>query len=379
MIRKIIHIVRDLPSRLRRKKHCIVIEETETSVTVSEGRVSELERRIRIVNRLSGTSLDDFTTPFFRADYLVFATHGKRATTVQNTVHLSRTDPGREVDDREFEDLIFRGLWEYFSEYRGFSSKKMGVGEGDIVLAEVSISELAMDGHTIVNPVGITGKKLSIRFRGTFLAKETAEREEKLKSWAREVFTTESRGTLSAFIAGENDVVLFCGEENSSAFSARTDRVLFAGDIKWSSSAMLEELESSFGIDRENARAIFERYAQGDVSSTCLNFCDRILSKHLRTFLESVTTRQRRGGSPPLTMHAVFSFPIPKHIHWLKNTSRFKINSLEERFSELGFHAEKTEDTSVATNIFAFYPALFPKNELANKLLSRRTKWINKK
>lgn len=378
MIQKIIHIIRDLPLRFRHTKHCIVIEETETSVTVSEVHIFEPERKIRIVNRLFGTSLDDFTLPFFRADSLVFATHGKCATTVQNTVHLSRTDPGREIDDREFEDLIFRGLWEYFSTYRGFSSKKMGVSDSNIVLSEISISELAMDDRTIVNPIGITGKKLSMRFRGTFLTKETAARGEKLKSWAREVFITESRGTLATFISGKNDIVVFCGEEDSSAFFARTDRVLFAGDIAWNSSVILEELENSFGIDRDNARAIFERYTQGDVSSAFLNFCDRILSKHLRTFLESITMGQRRGGSPPLTTHVVFFFPIPKHIHWLKNAGRFRINSLEERFSELGFYTEKTENFSIATNIFALYPALFPKNELANKLLSRRAKWINK-
>lgn len=380
MIQKTIHILRGLPSYFRREKYCIVVEENEESVKISEIYISEIEKTLRVVNTIEAPSIEYCTRPFFRADYLIFATHKKNATTIQNTVNLVRTHPEKIIDDAECEDLIFRGLWEYLNEHRGFSSKKMGVNDTDIILSSIAISELSIDGHTVVNPTEVAGKNIAIRFRGTFLPKKEDERISKIKSWANETLIVESRAAISIFLSGDNDAVLFCGEEQSSAFQAKTDRTIYAGDIRWKGSVIFKEIREALGIDEENAKLLFDRYVREEMSVAFSGFCDRIFSKHTRTFLKSVDeTTKKQGRSHAPTIHLIFSFETPKHIHWLKNTSRFKIDSLEEKFFCTGFRIiYKNKKSSIATHtgILSIYPISFPKNERINRFLSRRAKWI---
>jgi len=70
--------------------------------------------------------------------------------------------------------------------------------------------------------------------------------------------------------------------------------------------------------------------------------------------------------------------PMPPEERWLKNTGRFKINSLEEKFRDAGFRIEHKEgqECDLRTSILVACPALFSRNDKANKLLLHRAKWL---
>lgn len=355
------------------------MQEDEDSVSITEARVSETEKTITITNVVSGESLGEFTRPLFKADFLVYALHGKNATTIQNTVHIFRTNPEEKITEEEFEQLIFRGLWEYLNEYRGFSAKKMGSNETDTVLFDISIAELSLDGHVVVSPVGITGKKLSVRLRGTFLTRKKIEDTRAFANWGNAVIPVEANGILSVFLSGERDTAFFCGEKRSEAFHARKDRTLYAGDIQWSLSQVIKEIQKDLSVDETNAKDIFKTFTKGRVSPSFSNFIERIFSKNMREFLASVNdAAKKQGRAHAPIIHLVFSIPMPPEERWLKNTGRFKINSLEEKFRDAGFKIEHEEgqECDLRTSILIACPALFSRNDKANKLLLHRAKWL---
>lgn len=378
-MQKIINFIRNLPSFFRREKHCVLIEEEEGSICITEARISETEKTIRITNRVRGESLEEFTQPLFKADYLVLAMYEKNATTVQNTVHLFRNDPEKKMTEEEFEQLISRGLWEYMNGYRGFSAKKMESNETDTVLFDITVAELSIDGHIVVSPVGITGKNLSIRLRGTFLTRKKIEEIRILEQWANAVIPVEANGILSVFLAGEKDTALFCGEKRTSAFHARKDRTLYAGDMQWSLEQILEEIRGELLVDEDTAHDIFETFSTEKMSPAFSNFIERIFSKNIKTFLASIdeaAKKQGRANAP--TIHLIFSMPMPPEERWLKNAGRFKINSLEEKFGNAGFKSidPKERAEEFRTYVLAACPMLFSKNDAANKLLLHRAKWL---
>ena len=132
------------------------------------------DKKIRVLKTISEPSLEKFSRRIGRTrnQKLIFALDSNFATTVYSSVVLVRENYKEFIDEAELDNLISQAIWKYFDRQRNKIAAKMGVSDLDIVLTDVKIRGVKLDGHKVVNPSGFKAKTVEVQFSQTFLLRD---------------------------------------------------------------------------------------------------------------------------------------------------------------------------------------------------------------
>lgn len=359
-----------------KKKWCTVIEETGRGIVVTDALISDEEGYVDVLRVRRFLSFGAFKRPLMKRGRIVLSLSGRNATTIENSVSIPRENASEEISEEELEQLLFKGFWSFLNAHRAWTAKKMEASDTELVLANIEVADIAVGPHNVVNPVGLKGRSLRIRLRGTFVPRDLLPLIEALRGKTGELTVVESDAALSSFLPSEKGVALFCERDHVTVFSVAPEEQRYLRTLAWDMSGFFTGLGEDFGVDALTGERLFEWYTERGMSPRLAGMVERRLRNVFGDLFERLMRAERRklARFSRAPFHVNCYFPMPKSDEWFTIRKTAKLNSLERRREELGIAL--TEPIPFSTALLFFYPISHPKREVLDQMLRRRAKWL---
>lgn len=368
-----------------RGEYCVVLRKTETGLEIIEGFIKEDKKTLRIFNKILGSNIQEFKKPLLKADRLICGLDSKSATTLKDFVDVKRNKKEDDITEKELEHLIFQGLWNFLNLNRPWIAQKMKTKESDLILANIEIVSIELDGNKVINPMGFSGEMVSFCFQCTFIPREIMPSMETLNTWSQNMMICEEGAALSYFMLGDEiDVTAFCREESTEIFFAGERRVSYIDEIPLGMKHLSSFLVEKFGVGPDVAEELVVYYTQHGVSKHLEHFFKEQFNGFVSDLflgIETILIKNRKSKTEkekkkPI-IHLNFKNAIAEPHRLLNKNTRGTINLLEQKLHHMDFSIlPEEEKTNISTTGLFLYPFSQKKLEFANQLLHRRAKWL---
>lgn len=309
------------------------------------------------------------------------------AATIYASVPLVRQHPKEVIDEVDLDNLISQAIWRFFDRNRFKVAQKIGVDEVDVLLGDIRIRGIKIDGHKIVNPMGFKAKAVEIFFSQTLVGRQLLRGIRDLIPKENVVFITETGTAMSHILskALKKDDFFLANlfPDSSAVFAASSGRLAHHDDFGWGENNIKNSLSDHFAVDPETANEIMIKYAGSGVSQGFSRRFENILGKELQTFangMESLIDRDSADiylnsffTAPPLLFADRFRDRMQKSFKLMPLST----NIITENF---GYDIQFNESVKVK-NIFTVLSAfleigLLPQNDKMSHLANRRVRWL---
>ncbi|MDD4931227.1 MAG: hypothetical protein PHG66_03745 [Candidatus Colwellbacteria bacterium] len=291
-----------------------------------------------------------------------------KGSSVYSSKIIERDNPKAEITESEMENAIASVIWKLFDEERMFFSKRLDVSEMDVLMADVRVLFVKLDGSVVVNPVGFTAKKIEIGLAETLITRDLSESMKEGAPKTGEIVLTMEPAASCAWLIQKDSKhkdFIFASVSHDRTFLYRSEegeRISYISDFGWGSDDIVNDVMSGFGIDDVNAREMVRRYSRSDMSSDMVKNLRSIVSKPFSGFMKGVTAATHNVKMRRPIVH-VMSDDLaeldPKSINWGEPSLKLNFLPAIDR-SEIAFHELAAADVE---NAF-------------NKIARRRMKWL---
>jgi hypothetical protein len=342
-----------------------------------------------------GTPVRGITQKSWEGQYLfkksrrkvIAIANSKIATTlpVPLDLHRERTSEKEPLTLPEFENLLAQAMAKIFNQCRSEASKRISAQELDTILVRARVSHMKLDGQSIKDPVGRTGKKISLLLELTFTRREAFEELKQFFNAPEGFFFAESPQIhllvtsqvrplpLSLIVPDENNLTssLFILEK-----TAEGHPVLYRETINWNSSALIQDIMAALDVTKAVAEALYATYRAGKASSTVIRHFDKVIDGSAQKFLAEIAKSKIKGS-----VYVDASHDIPFDLPYRTNGITLEAVPINEIMEKLGF-AGKLAQSAMPTStlmryLAAFFEAYFEKDSSEiNKKLRRRLHWL---
>ena len=234
------------------------------------------------------------------------------ATSIYSSVSLIRTHPKEVIDEADMDNLISQAIWRFFDRNRFRVAQKMGIDEVDVLLSDVRIRGIKLDGHKIINPVGFKSKFVEIFFSQTFTPRDFMRQLRDSLPKESVVLIAETGSIIGNVISKSLDkddfFIANLFPDQSVIFSSSAERLGHLDSFGWGEKNLHASLSQQYKLDLITTRAVVDRYIAGDASPVFLRRFEAMVADELGVFakgLESVTDSE----NSPLYINSFFSIP----------------------------------------------------------------------
>lgn len=358
------------------EKRIVLIKNWLAEYRSSDDIFKELRRLIKKAPRLSGRQIILNLDPDF-------------ATTIFSSVSLVRQRPSEIIDEADLDNLLSQAVWRFFDRQRVRVAKKMNIDEIDVLLSDVRIRGVKLDGHRVLNPIGFRAKSVEFNFSQTFIARDFIRGIREIIPLEKIALISEA-GTVLAHAAGnlsaENNLVL------ANLFSDRTvlysasspNRVSHLDNYLWGQNNLLESLNNALAVDFGIGRRLIEVHNESRASPIFLKRLENLLIKEFHIFVNGLEAAAGEDR-PRILINPYFSFP--RLVFSQRFQSRIgralKISDLSGYldFNKFGFGVKLKKSVKVKnplTLIAAIWElGAFPKDDRLSHLAKRRVRWLS--
>ena len=318
---------------------------------------------------------------------IILSLDSKFATTVYSSISLVRPHPKEVIDEADIDNLISQAIWRFFDRNRLKVAQKMDIDDVDVLLSDVRIRGIKLDGHKIVNPIGFKAKAVEIFFSQTFVVRDFMRGFRELLSKDSIALITET-GTamshiLSRALVRDRFFVANLFPNQTSVFLADSGRLSHHDSFDWGENDLTHLLDRYLHIDQATAKSLIQTYANGNASENFSRRFENILAKELQMFangLESLSENE------PMDIYLNPFFLMPPVVFTSRFNSRFQkplkllplsTNLITEKF---GYDVQFKKSAQVK-NLFSFLAAFLeinflPQNDKMSHLANRRVRWL---
>lgn len=318
---------------------------------------------------------------------IIISLDSRFAATIYASVPLVRSHPKEIIDEADIDNLISQAIWRFFDRHRPKIAQKINVDETDVLLGDVRIRGIKLDGHKIVNPIGFKAKSVEIFFSQTFLGRDLMKNLREFLPKADIALITETGTAMShvlwralgkdRFLVGNlfpNQTVLF---------SASGGRLAHHDNFDWGENSLHRLLAQYFRVDSSTARDMMDKYIANKASQNFLRRFENILNKEFQIFINGIESLADEDVSdiylnpfftmPPIIFSSRFQNKFQRQIRLLPLSTNF----IAEK---LGYNIQYKESTQIK-NIVSMLAALLeidflPQNDKMSHLANRRVRWL---
>jgi len=311
------------------------------------------------------------------------------ATTIYSSVSLLRPKPKELIDEADLDNLISQAIWRFFDKQRPKAAKKMGVEEIDVLLSDVRIRGIRVDGHRVVNPLGFKAKSVEIYLSETFAVRDFAKGIREIMPAYKIVFVSEAGTTLShALLNASQDktaplflVNLFPNQ--TSVFHASAGRLHHIDSFNWGGNSFLNNLKENFRLDHTAASSIIDLYNKNGGSPHFSRRLENILIEECQVLANGIESLVSETGK--LYINPYFSLPacLISDRFESRFNKNFKIQllSTDSVMKNFGFTLQFSKSAGRIKNPATLFSVLLelsmmPKNEKISYLANRRVRWL---
>ena len=236
---------------------------------------------------------------FFKAHRKVIAAvDSSLATTIPIPLDLPR-EHGTEQSEvilPELENLIAQAMGKIFNQCRSEAAKRLAIHEIDTIMVGAKARNFKVDGHQVVNPVGFTGKKISLLLELTFTGRALFEDLKQFFNAPEDFFFAESAQARLAALARARklplNLIVDEGPRGASLFVLEKTKdghpVLYREKMAWNFDVLFTRIAAELGISESAAREMYRAYLGRAMSESAARAFKKIIDPAVDQFLKEV-------------------------------------------------------------------------------------------
>ncbi len=318
---------------------------------------------------------------------VILSLGSKLATTIHSSVTLMRDKPKEPIDDSDLDNRIAQGIWKLFDRERGRAAAKMEVHDLEVMLTDIRVKRVKLDGHRVVNPVGFKAKTVEINFSQTFSTRRFIEDIRRFIP-ASHICLMAEGGTMASDMLARGGASHFIfaalSDIDSDLFFSSGSGVGWIRTVPWGRKSLLLALEEAFAVSEEVAEKILGLYLIRQASPAVLRRIERLLSDACTPFAESLREAISEYEANEIYLFSFFSLPelmflVPVVKRLLKE--RVRVLPVGEEFlnDQLGFAISSVPRGSATllhavSGILEFY--FLPHDDKMNRIAKRHARWL---
>lgn len=339
----------------------------------------------QIINSLKGL-LAKFGKLFNHQIVLLLAS--RFATSLHTSVSLVRNRPKEPIDEGDLDNLISRAIWGFFDRQRARVADKMGISDLDVILSDVQVWRVKLDGHKVVNPIGFQAKSVEIQLNLTFTARDFINEIKKLLPKENIVFVNEDGAAWAHLLARAHNLPSFLVAnifpEQTTLFSAEENSLAYLDSFDWGEVNLKNVIARHFEVNQETAARILSRYTQNDASAVFVRRMENFLLDGLHLLAKGLERALKKAETGHIYLHSFF--PLPPAV--FSSSFRNKLgqsarllpvndNLVGEKFNlELKLKKGRKFDNVLATLAGILIFSLSSQNAKINRIAKRRIRWL---
>ena len=359
----------------RGRERVFLIEETESGYNSSLFLVSEHDHLIRLLKQKIIPSLEYVgrgKTFWGQHNKIILALEPRRVATIESSVCVSRVHPDSLIDEGELDSLLFHALWSFLNKFRPLAAKKLNTTELDLVIANIALFGVRLQGHTVFNPLDFSGKDIEFFFRVSFISRSLLPSLERIAKYSHIGPVVVERGAILASIAAKPGI-LFVVDERDTFWYEMGNECGFRGSFSWGFGDIYKSLGDSFGVSPHYAHRVIERFSSHRLSLKTQGIIEKIIRDEYKKFRDcgniSLADEHHellRGES------RVIHFEDQMISSLFLSDERYKIaDAIPFAFQDNSWSGDCSLSSSLVT-----FPFVHPQYEYLNQLLRRRAKWL---
>ena len=280
-----------------------------------------------------------------------------------------RDRPFEELTEAEIESAIAQAIWKMFDEERRIFASRMNLSELDIVMADVRVLFMKLDGASVVNPLGFKARTLEIGLVETLVARDLSENISAGTPKRGEiVFALESSSSCAWALRqdSKNKEFIFAKIFPSQTFvyqSGSDEKIHYLSDFPWGVDAVSSAVSSELAVPNAVAKEISRRYAAGEMSFDMMKFLRPIISRSFDGFFKGVT-----AAALGVKIKKPLVYAMSEDLSDLETGSLSLPRSLPLKLAFLPFVSEE----EIAYHEYSRFSA----DSVFNRIAKRRMKWL---
>jgi hypothetical protein len=322
---------------------------------------------------------------FFKAHRKVIAAvDSSLATTIPIPLELPRdlSSAKEEIVLPELENLIAQSMGKIFNQCRSEAAKRLAIHELDTIMVGAKARNFKVDNNLVVNPVGFTGKKITLLLELTFTRRELFEDLKQFFNSPEEFFFAESSQARLASLARARKLplnLIIADNVGTSVFVLQKAKdeypVLYREKLLWNFNEMFRRIATELGVSDTIAKEFYHAYLNGAMSDSAERAFKKFIDPVIDELLKEIEKGKLKGFVYVDAEHELpFTFPY-RH-----GGAIFDQFPLTEILTQLGFANMKGNGESSGTlsrHLLPFIEAYFDKsNSDINRKLRRRLHWL---
>lgn len=311
------------------------------------------------------------------------------ATTIHSSVTLMRDRPKDPIDEADFDNRIAQGIWRLFDRERGKAASKMDVGDLDILMTDVKVKQVKLDGHRVVNPLGFKAKTVEIHYSMTFCPRPFVEALRKVIAPSQLSFMAEGGVMMADVLAKLEEhrelLLLELSPSSTHLFLVHGSATVWIERIAWGTGNFTSVLSDAFAVSADVAEKIFNLYLLRQASPSVLRRIEQLLKQEFSAFAEHLREPVARYNLSALYLFALARLPefiFSSSAFRLALRRRVRILPVTEELmrDRLGFSlawARSVQHKLIFPELAAFLEFYFlPYDDKMNKIAQRHARWL---
>lgn len=323
---------------------------------------------------------------FFKAHRKVIAVADSAlATTIPIPLDLAR-ERGTEKSEivlPELENMIAQAMGKIFNQCRAEAAGRLHVHELDTIMVGAKARNFKVDGNLVVNPVGFSGKKISLLLELTFTGRALFRDLRQFFNAPDEFFFAESaQARLSSLARARKlplNLIVDEGTRGAALFILQNTKdghpVLYRERLQWNFGLLFLRVAAELGVSERAAQEMYRSYLNDTMSESATRAFKRIIDPVVEQFLKEVGKDKLKGH---VYMDAEHDLPFV--LPYRHGGATFDSFPVREILTQLGFAERQGDygsDAALSRHLLPFLEAYFDKsNSEINRKLRRRLHWL---
>jgi len=316
---------------------------------------------------------------------IVATVHPSLATTIPIPLDLPRdkAEIKFEITLAEVENIIAQAMGKIFNQCRSEAAQRLGIHELDTILVGAQARHFKIDGKSVINPTGFTGKKISLVLELRFTTRELFEDLKQFFNAPDAFFFLEGPQSRLTSIARTRKlpVTLIVSENGGAAVYVLAEGkegypVLYREKLGWDFDELINRIAAELGVSFGNAEKLYEAYRSGKLSAAAARGFKRILDPVVLRFEEALAKEKLRGS-----VYIDAPHELPYALPYRASGAILESLPIAEIFHELDFPGEidgrGIPNRILGRHLLPFLEAYFDRsNSEINQKLRRRLHWL---
>ncbi len=216
-------------------------------------------------------------------------------TAVYSSRLSNRDKQNEEITEAEIESAITSAIWKMFDDERKKFAIRQNMSELDVVLTDVRVLYIKLDGGVVPNPLGFKAKVIEVGLVETLVTRTLSEDiNAKMPKRGDTSFILENASACAWALKrdSKSKEFIFANVTPSKTHlyhSDDKDGLYSLGDVSWGSDKIFAGLSSFLNVSADTAKKILNHYANEEMSQDMRKFLRPNISGLFEEFFKEMT------------------------------------------------------------------------------------------